>query len=70
VGTSHFRTSITKGLEIIQGLRGYTSGMAVPHLILDSQYGKIDISDNIISHKNNIYKLKTYKNKYLTYYED
>ena len=69
VGTSHFRTSITRGLEIINGLRGYTSGMAVPHLILDSQYGKIDISDNIISHKDNIYELKTYMGKNLIYKE-
>lgn len=69
VGTSHFRTSITKGIEIIRGLRGYTSGMAVPTLILDSQYGKIDISDNIISHENDTYNLRTYSGKILEYKE-
>ena len=67
VGTSHFQTSITKGIEIIQGLRGYTSGMAVPFLILDSQYGKVDLSNNIISHENNIYELRTYTGKVLKY---
>jgi lysine 2,3-aminomutase len=34
-GTSHFRTSVTKGLELIQGLRGHTSGYAVPHYVVD-----------------------------------
>lgn len=70
VGTSHFRTTISKGIEIIRGLRGYTSGMAVPHLILDSQYGKIDLSDNIISKENNIYELRTYTGKSLIYDEN
>jgi len=69
VGTSHFRTSVSKGIEIIRSLRGYTSGMCVPHLILDSAQGKIDISDNIISHKDNVYELRTYENKMLKYEE-
>jgi len=69
-GTSHFRTSIKKGIEIIRGLRGYTSGMCVPHLILDSEYGKIDISDNIVSNKNGVYQLRTYSGKILEYKED
>jgi len=34
-GSAHFRTPITKGIEIIQGLRGYTSGYAVPHYVID-----------------------------------
>ena len=39
-GTSHFRTSVEKGLEIIRGLRGFISGMAVPHYVLDLPEGK------------------------------
>lgn len=70
IGTSHFRTSISKGIEIIRGLRGYTSGMCVPHLILDSQYGKIDLSDNIISKKDHLYVLRTYTGKILKYEEN
>ena len=38
-GSGHFRTSIQKGLEIIQGLRGYTSGYAVPHYVIDAPGG-------------------------------
>lgn len=34
-GTSHFRTPLDKGLEIIRGLRGHTSGYAVPHFVVD-----------------------------------
>ncbi len=38
-GTSHFRTSVQKGLEIIAGLRGHTSGYAVPHFVIDAPGG-------------------------------
>jgi lysine 2,3-aminomutase len=34
-GSAHFRTSIEKGLEIIKGLRGHTSGYAIPHYVID-----------------------------------
>ncbi|SDB27130.1 L-lysine 2,3-aminomutase [Desulfonatronum thiosulfatophilum] len=35
VGTSHFRTKVDKGLELIRGLRGHTSGYAIPHYVVD-----------------------------------
>lgn len=38
-GTDHFRTSVAKGLEIIRALRGFTSGMAVPHYVIDAPGG-------------------------------
>jgi lysine 2,3-aminomutase len=38
-GSSHFRTSVQKGLEIIAGLRGHTTGYAVPHFIVDAPGG-------------------------------
>lgn len=34
-GSGHLRTTMQKGLEIIQGLRGHTSGYAVPHYVID-----------------------------------
>lgn len=34
-GCEHLRTPIAKGLEIIEQLRGWTSGLAVPHLAVD-----------------------------------
>ena len=39
VGTSHFRTSTETGIEIIQQLRGWTSGLAVPHYVVDLPRG-------------------------------
>jgi lysine 2,3-aminomutase len=38
-GGEHFRTSVQKGLEIIQALRGWTSGLAVPHFVIDAPGG-------------------------------
>jgi len=39
VGSSHFRTPVRTGLEIIQGLRGHTSGYAVPSYVIDAPGG-------------------------------
>jgi lysine 2,3-aminomutase len=38
-GSGHFRTPIAKGLEIIRGLRGFTSGYAVPTYVVDAPGG-------------------------------
>jgi lysine 2,3-aminomutase len=38
-GVEHFKTTVEKGLEIIQALRGWTSGLAVPHLVVDAPGG-------------------------------
>lgn len=47
-GSSHFRTDIQTGLDIISKLRGYTSGFCVPDFVVDSKIGKIATSqDNI-----------------------
>ncbi|MGI9044585.1 MAG: KamA family radical SAM protein, partial [Gemmatimonadaceae bacterium] len=38
-GGEHFRTTVKKGLEIVQALRGWTSGLAVPHFVIDAPGG-------------------------------
>lgn len=38
-GSAHFRTPVSKGLEIIRGLRGFTSGYAIPHYVIDAPGG-------------------------------
>lgn len=38
-GSGHFRTPVSKGLEIIQGLRGHTTGYAVPTFVIDAPGG-------------------------------
>jgi lysine 2,3-aminomutase len=39
LGSAHFRTPIEKGLEIIRGLRGHTTGYAVPQYVVDAPGG-------------------------------
>lgn len=38
-GSAHFRTPVSKGLEIIEGLRGHTTGYAVPTYVIDAPGG-------------------------------
>jgi len=38
-GSSHFRTSVDKGLEMIEGLRGHTTGYAIPQYVIDAPGG-------------------------------
>jgi lysine 2,3-aminomutase len=38
-GTYHFRTSVERGLDILQELIGHTSGLAVPHFVIDAPGG-------------------------------
>lgn len=49
-GTAHFRTPVEKGIEIMQALRGWTSGLAVPYYVIDAPGGggKIPIVPNYI----------------------
>jgi lysine 2,3-aminomutase len=49
-GISHFRTSVYKGIEIMEFLRGHTSGFAVPQFVVDAPHGggKIPVSPNYI----------------------
>lgn len=49
-GSSHFRTSVSKGLEIIEGLRGHTTGYAVPTYVIDAPGGggKIPLQPNYV----------------------
>ena len=47
-GTAHFRTSVETGIEIMEKLRGFTSGLAVPTYIINAPggYGKIPCCQN------------------------
>ena len=51
-GAEHFRTSIQKGIEIIEGMRGHTSGLAVPTYVIDGPGGggKIPVAPNYLLH--------------------
>ena len=63
-GSSHFRTTVAKGLEIIKGLRGYTSGYAVPTFVVDAPGGggKIPLLPNyVVEHNDEHVVLRNYK---------
>ncbi len=49
-GSGHFRTSVDKGLEIIAGLRGHTTGYACPQFVVDAPAGggKILMAPNAV----------------------
>ncbi|MEO8444705.1 MAG: KamA family radical SAM protein [Gammaproteobacteria bacterium] len=49
-GSAHFRTPVEKGIEIIRGLRGHTTGYAVPTFVIDAPEGggKIPVSPDYI----------------------
>ena len=50
VGAGHFRTTVWKGIEIIEGLRGHVSGLAVPTYVVDGLHGagKIPLMPNYL----------------------
>jgi len=49
-GSGHFRTTVSKGIEIMEGLRGHTSGYAVPTYVVDAPGGggKIPVQPNYV----------------------
>lgn len=53
-GSSHLRTPAAKGIEIIEGLRGHTSGYAIPQLVIDAPGGggKVPINPEYVLEKN------------------
>jgi len=71
-GAGHFRTPVAKGIEIIEGLRGHTSGYAVPQFIVDAPGGggKIPVMPNYqISASDHKVILRNYEG-YVTTYEE
>ncbi len=69
-GTEHFRTPVKKGLEIISAIQGHTSGLAVPHFVIDSPGGggKIPLSpDPVVRLNENEIVLKNYNGNIFAY---
>lgn len=70
VGTSHFRTSIEQGLDIIEEIRGFTSGYAVPSYVVDAPGGggKIPLLyDHIIGREGGDLLLQNYEKRTFRY---
>jgi len=71
-GTQHFRTPVAVGINIMEKLRGHTSGYAVPTYVIDGPGGggKIPVGPNyILSQAKGKYVLRNYKGKIYTYLE-
>jgi lysine 2,3-aminomutase len=69
-GTSHFRTTIQKGLDLIAGLRGHTTGYAVPTYVVDAPGGggKIPLlPESIIGRDGDDLLLKNYQGNIYRY---
>ncbi|KGK90564.1 lysine 2,3-aminomutase [Desulfosporosinus sp. HMP52] len=71
-GIEHFRTSVSTGIEIIEMLRGHTSGFAVPTFVVDAPGGggKIPLQPNyLISQSNDKVILRNYEGVISVYQE-
>ncbi len=72
LGLEHFRTPVSKGIEIIEALRGHTSGFAVPTFVVDAPGGggKTPVMPNyVISQATNKVILRNFEGVITTYTE-
>ncbi|MDQ7823985.1 MAG: lysine 2,3-aminomutase [Candidatus Eremiobacteraeota bacterium] len=71
-GISHFRTPVSVGIQIMESLRGHTSGIGVPTYVVDAPGGggKIPVMPNyVISHGHNRVILRNYEGLIVSYPE-
>lgn len=71
-GTRHFRTPIEVGIDIIEKLRGWTSGMAVPHFVVDGPGGggKIPLLPEYLQARDGKkWTFRNYKNETYEYFD-
>jgi lysine 2,3-aminomutase len=69
-GAGHFRTSVWKGLEIMEGLRGHMSGLGIPTYVVDSPHGggKIPMMPNyLVSMSDDAVVLRNYEGMLIRY---
>jgi len=69
-GTSHLRTSVETGIEIMQNLRGWISGLAIPHLVIDTPggMGKVNIGpDYVVARGADKWTLRNYEGRLVDY---
>ena len=68
-GTKHFNTSVDAGMEIMEYLRGYTSGMAIPTYIINAPKGKGKtplLPQYLISKGTDYIKIRTWEGEVIT----
>ncbi|MDK2823425.1 MAG: glutamate 2,3-aminomutase [Clostridia bacterium] len=70
IGTMHFRTSVDIGIEIMEHLRGYTSGLAIPTFIVNAPKGKGKtpmLPEYLISHGRDKITIRTWEGEIIDY---
>jgi lysine 2,3-aminomutase len=73
IGAGHFRTSIWKGIEIMEGLRGHMSGLGIPTYVVDLPHGggKIPLMPNyLVSASDDAVVLRNYEGMLVRYQAD
>jgi lysine 2,3-aminomutase len=71
-GSAHLRTTVRKGIEIMEGLRGHTSGYAVPQYVIDAPGGggKVPVNPGyVIYHDQEKIVIRNYEGKIFEYPE-
>jgi lysine 2,3-aminomutase len=71
-GISHFRTPVETGIRIVDALRGHTSGLAVPHFVVDAPGGggKIPVNpDYVVLHQGKRWVFRNYAGREYEYLE-
>jgi lysine 2,3-aminomutase len=70
VGTTHLRTSVEEGLNLMASLRGYTTGYAVPTYVIDAPGGggKVPVQqETIVSRQGDTWRLRNWEGRTFTY---
>jgi lysine 2,3-aminomutase len=71
-GSSHLRTSVSKGIEIIESLRGHTSGYAIPQFVIDAPGGggKVPVNPSyVVYHDQEKIVLRNFEGRIFEYPE-
>ncbi len=69
-GTSHFRTKVEEGIEIMENLRGYTSGLAIPTFVVNAPLGQGKtpmLPEYLVSSGKGYIMIRTWENKIVRY---
>ncbi len=69
-GTEHLRTPVETGINIVESMRGHTSGLAVPNFVVDLSHGggKVPLQPNyVVSQTEDGFILRNYENRLFRY---
>jgi lysine 2,3-aminomutase len=68
-GTRHFHVGVSRGLEIISGLRGHTTGLAVPYFVIDlpGGRGKVPLLPDDVQRRGDTLLVRNYQGEVVEY---